>query len=127
MLGVFAGTFALVGLNAMFDPSRLRPLAVPLAVIAALSVLFLVGVAYALGCSLGFALGGLALLLVRLVGGFGFGLHGRQFGPHLVTFGGRGLVGFLLLGQLGAKLLGLSFAHLRGRIFWFLPRGPLAR
>ena len=64
MLGVFAGTFALVGLNAMFDPSRLRPLAVPLAVIAALSVLFLVGVAYALGCSLGFALGGLALLLV---------------------------------------------------------------
>jgi hypothetical protein len=43
MLGAFAGTFALVGLNAMFDPSRLRPLAVPLAVIAALSVLFLVG------------------------------------------------------------------------------------
>lgn len=43
MLGAFAGTFGLVGLNAMFDFSRLRPLAVPLAVIAALSVLFLVG------------------------------------------------------------------------------------
>jgi hypothetical protein len=43
MLGAFAGTFGLAGLNAMFDPSRLRPLAVPLAVIAALSVLFLVG------------------------------------------------------------------------------------
>ena len=35
--------------------------------------------------ALGFALGGLALFLVRLVGGFGLGLHGRQFGPHLVT------------------------------------------
>ena len=43
MLGAFAGTFALVGLNGMLDPSRLRPLAVPLAVIAALSLLFLVG------------------------------------------------------------------------------------
>lgn len=43
MLGAFAGTFALVGVNAMFDPSRLRPLAVPLAGIAALSILFLVG------------------------------------------------------------------------------------
>ena len=43
MLGAFAGTFALVGLNAWFDPSRLRPLAVPLAVMAGLAVLFLVG------------------------------------------------------------------------------------
>jgi len=42
MLGAFAGTFALVGLNATFDHSRLPPVAVPLAVIAALSVLFLV-------------------------------------------------------------------------------------
>lgn len=42
MLGAFAGTFALAGANAMFAPSRLRSLAVPLAGIAALSVLFLV-------------------------------------------------------------------------------------
>lgn len=43
MLGAFAGTVALIGLNAWFDPSRLRPLALPLAVMAGLAVLFLVG------------------------------------------------------------------------------------
>lgn len=43
MLGAFAGTVALIGLNAWFDPSRLRPMAVPMVVMAGLAVLFLVG------------------------------------------------------------------------------------
>jgi hypothetical protein len=42
IFGAFAGLGALVALNSMFDPSRLKPLAVPIAGIALAVVLILV-------------------------------------------------------------------------------------
>ena len=74
---------------------------------------------------MGFLSGGLALLLVGLLGGFGLGLNGRQIGPRLVTFGGGFLGGPLRLGQCCGVFLGGGPGGLFGQCQAFAHLGKL--